>query len=281
MLLNEEELELTEAEIDALSERIVQLKEKDPHKSKVPRRFRTKIPYIVAEKLVRVLAPEVKTSRQYRRWLRRTRAYYLPYYPERIYTNFSWPVFLGIPPKDFGEVERKRKEKIANYKPMWEAIRWSQKYCREHGINTVEKWKQHIHEGGEIPDTIPTNPAYAYRNDGFPGMAVWCGKNVEAIQESISKVTPIITLLHAINTPQNVLQLVSWPNGVSDFKEKWQNQSDYDRIIGCWALESELVPEINRILSENGSFNGEEWTIPNVNNLTWELNSVLEMVKLR
>jgi hypothetical protein len=173
-------------------------------------------------------------------------------------------------------IRRKKREK--NYLPVWEAVRWAQKYCRANGITTWREWISHCRET-KIPDYIPRDPRHAYYDD-WPGSKVWCGVTVEGIQEAEIKVIPVLTLLHPVKTPDNVLELVRWANGVGDLRQKWREQTNYDRIIGCWVMERELLPEVERILSENGSSNGAYWTIPNIHQLTWELNSLLEMVKL-
>ncbi len=257
---------LTQAEIDVLPSRYVNKK--------------SHLPYEMAKKAVNELAPHVNSAAKYRKWIKETKSYYMPVHPERVYKDFSWEHFLRIR-KQVNFVERvvKYREKRANYLPMYEAMRWSQRYCRENGITTYKQWMEAYKNDDSIPDNIPYNPKSIYAGQGF-SVYTWCGVNAEAVQEVESNITPVLTLLHPSNVSQNVVQLVSWPGGEGELHDKWRKQSDFDRIYGSWVYERELMSEVERILSENGSSDGERWTISNLNQLTWELNSLLEMVKL-
>lgn len=260
------DIELTQEQIDALPSRYV-------HK-------KSHLPYEMAKEAVNSLAPHVTSANKYRKWIKETKSYYMPIHPERVYSNFSWSEFLGAPPQpNFVEYVVETRRKRANYLSLWDAVKWSQRYCRENGIDTREKWKI-AYDSGQIPDNIPRLPWMTWKGE-YPGSDVWFGKTVSGIQEGNKHITPVLTLLHPVKVPQNVVQLVSWPDGVSDLRDKWRKQSDFDQIIGSWVYERDLMPEVERILSEVGFSDGERWTIPNLNQLTWELNSLLEMVRLR
>lgn len=257
---------LTQEEIDALPSRYV-------HK-------KSHLPYDMAKKAVASLAPHVTSAGKYRKWRKDTKSYYMPAHPELIYPKFSWSDFLDSDVKSFIETVANRRELYKNLRPMWDAVKWAQKYCHLHDITTFAQWIEHYKKTSDIPNDIPMYPQHAYKDSNFPGYPVWLGKNASAVQEAAKRVTPVLTLLHPVKMAQNVVQLVSWSEGIGDLRSKWRNQSDFDRIIGCWVLEREQLPEINRIMEENGFCNGEQWTIPNLNQLTWELNSILDMVKM-
>ena len=157
---------------------------------------------------------------------------------------------------------------------LWLVTMAGLSYCRR------RDWEENYNDAGDIPQDIPKYPHQVYKAQGYPGFQVWCGGNPSALVEAAQKVTPILTLLHPVKTPQNVLQLVKWADGIGELRGQWRKQSDFDQIHGAWVLESDLLPAVDRILSENGTSNGEQWTISNVNQLTWELNSLLEMVRL-
>lgn len=251
---------------------------------KLPTRYINRkkyLPYDLAKEALDRLAPEIKTGKKYRAWVKDQKVSFMPLHPERVYKNFQWSEFLGVKNEDMvARVHRFRKNR-ANLWPMWDAIRWSQRYCREHGINSAREWAERHDNDENIPRGIPRVPADTYRGQ-FPGMKVWCGTSTEGVIEAIKRVTPVLTLVHAKNVPANVLDLLSWNEGIGELRLKWPKQGEYDRIIGCWEYESELKLEIDRILSENGFSDGDKrWTFPNVNQVTWELNSLLVMVPLK
>ena len=244
-------------------------------------RKKSHLPYEVAKHILREQAPHVTSANKYKKWIKETRSYFMPIHPERVYPNFSWSDYLDTEVKSFAAsvLERKARANIAP-RPMWDAIKWAQRYCQHHGIIRRRDWEEHYSEADDIPQDIPKYPHQVYKESDYPGFQVWCGGNPSALVDAAKRVTPVLTLVHPVKTPQNVLQLVKWADGIGELRDKWRKQSDFDRIIGVWILESDLLPSVDRILSENGTSNGEQWTITNVNQLTWEFNSLLEMVKV-
>ncbi len=257
-------MELTQEQIDALPSRYVNKK--------------THLPYEVALHCLRTMAPHVKSAAKYRKWIKETKSYFMPVHPERVYSNFDWSEFLGK--RQLNVVEKTASARARVYRPLWDAVRWAQRYCRANGITTAKQWVEHYDTATDIPDDIPKYPKNTYAKD-WPGFAVWSGKTPGGIQEAAQRVQPLLTLLHPVKTPQNVVQLVSWADGIGQLRATWPKQGDFDRIIGCWKLEQDKIPEVERILAHFGTDNGGQYTIPNLHELTWELNSILDMVPLR
>lgn len=244
-------------------------------------RKKTHLPYDMAKHIIATQAPHATSASKYKKWIKESRSYFMPLHPERVYPNFSWSDYLDTEVKTFAAtvLERRARGNIEP-RPMWDAIRWSQRYCQAKGITRRRDWEENYNDATDIPPDIPKFPQRVYQDRGYPGFQVWCGGNPSALVEAAQKVTPILTLLHPVKTPQNVLQLVKWADGIGELRNQWRKQSDFDQILGAWVLESDLLPAVDRILSENGTSNGEQWTISNVNQLKWELDSLLEMVRL-
>lgn len=237
------------------------------------------LPYDQAKMCLRTQAPHVTSANKYRKWIKESGSYFMPVHPERVYPDFDWSDFLNakvIPLEKQVQDARERE-----YRPMWDAIRWAQRYCLHHGITRRTQWEDHYRQVDDIPEDIPLYPHRVYQKAGYPGFQTWCGGTSSAIAEAATKVEPILTLMHPSNAPQNVLQTVTWAKGLPELRDAWRKQSDFDRIIGIWKLDRTQMPEIERILSEMGSFDGERWTFPNVSAVTWELNSHLDIVKAR
>lgn len=252
---------LTKDEIDALPSRYV-------HK-------KAHLPYDQAKHCVKTLAPHVTGVNKYRKWIKDTKSYFMPIHPERVYPGFSWSDFLDSNVKPFSAyvIDRKRENRS-----LWDAIRWSQRYCLKNGITRRKEWESHYDSADDIPHDIPKYPHAQYAPD-YPGFAVWCGKSASAITEAVSRVRPILTLVHPVNCQPNVAQAVVWSNGLSELRETWKKQDSYDRIVGCWFLEEDRV-NIDSVLAELGHYDGERYTFPNMHQVTWELNSLLEMVRI-
>lgn len=253
-------MQLTQAQIDALPVRRV--------------RRKSHLPYDVAKNQI----PDHVTSiGKYQRWVKESKSYFMPAHPERVYPNFSWSDFLGREIKDVVALVAERRNRV--YRPLWDAVRWAQAYCRRNGLVRETDWEAHYETASDIPEDIPKHPKHAYADQDYPGFRIWCGRDATGIAEAAQHVTPILTLCHPVNSPQNVLQLVSWP-GIGELREQWRKQSDFDRILGTWKRERELMPQVDQIMAHFGQSDGERVTVTNVNALTWELNSLLEMVKL-
>lgn len=261
-------MNLTSEQISALPSRYV-------HK-------KSHLPYDLAKKAINELAPHVTSAGKYRKWIKETKSYYLPIHPERVYPDFDWSDYLDAEVKSFVDlVVERRIRAMTPPRPLWDAIRWAQRYCRQHGITRRVDWEKHYAKADDIPQDIPMKPNEAYKGQGYPGFVAWCGRKAGDIQDAAKRVTPVITLLHPVKEPGNVVQLVSWSDGIGQLKDQWKKQAEYDQIIGCWVLDREKTDMIERILRKHGTDNGGRYTIPNLHQLTWELNDVLDMVLLR
>ncbi len=257
-------MELTQAQYDALPTRHVNKK--------------THLPYEVARHCLQTMAPHVKSAAKYRKWIKETKSYFMPVHPERVYPGFDWAEFLGK--RQLNVVEKTARDRSRVYRPLWDAVRWAQRYCRANGITLARQWVEHYDTATDIPADIPKYPKNTYAKD-WPGFAVWSGKTPGAVQEAAIKVEPILALLHPVKTPQNVVQLVTFADGIGQLREIWSKQSDFDRIIGCWKLEREKIGQVEALLRRHGTDQGGQFTIPNLHQLTWELNDFLDMVRWR
>lgn len=257
-------MSLTQSEYDALPTRHVNKK--------------THLPYAVAQHCIRTMAPHIKSANKYRKWIKETKSYFMPVHPDRVYPEFSWAEFLGKRQPNL--VEKVARDRARVYRPYWDAVRWSQRYCREHGITLARQWVDHYDDAQDIPDDIPKHPKTVYAGD-YTGFAVWCGRTAAGVQDAAQGVQAILTLLHPVKTPQNVVQLVTWPDGIGQLREVWRKQSDFDQVVGCWALESDKIGQVEGILRSFGSDHGGQYTISNINQLKWELNDLLDLVPLR
>jgi len=233
---------------------------------------RSVLPYDIAKETIQRLAPHVKSAKKYYEWRKITGSKFMPGNPASVYDNFSWIDFLGSKNTTVGErIYLSRTKKV---RPMWDAIKWVQKYCQNHGINTAESWKAAHRKDASMPKDIPMHPEREYSD--FPGYPVWLGKTPMAQLEAVQRQIPVLALVHPRGEPDNVLETLKLPSE-SDFRDMWSKQRGYD-LLGCWKWEKELESDYSRLMDRFGG--DERIIVPNVHELTWELNSLFEMVRI-
>ena len=231
------------------------------------------LPYEIARETIQRLAPHVKSANKYRMWRKATNSKFMPAQPHKVYDNFSWRDFLGSENKTLEEkIHVARTKKVRD---MWSAIKWAQAYCQKNGINTVAKWWEAKQRDSEIPNDIPMRPDLEYSD--FPGYPVWVGKTPLAHLEAAQHETAVLVLVHPRGEQENVVETLKLPSE-SELRDMWGKQNQYDRILGCWKWESELESDYNRMLSKFGG--SGQIIVPNLHELTWELNSLFEIKRL-
>ena len=244
------------------------------------KRKKTYPPYEMAKMLISLEAPHLCNSNQYAVWWKQYKIAYLPRYPERYYSNFSWSDFLDTEIQPYWSyVAEKKRLSAIQHRPLWDAVRWAQQYCREKGIVTRRQWEESYNSATEIPENIPKYPHSVYKSDGYPGFRVWCGRDATAIAESRVNETAIVALVHVANQPQNIVKWIS-ADSQSELVDLWHKQDTYDRLLGCWELESDTKSQIDNIMANIGVTGDDYHTVPNLHQFLYDLNTTLLMVRL-
>jgi len=234
-------------------------------------------PYYFAKLMINTLAPHVTSGIKYRKWIKETNSTFMPLHPERIYADFTWNAFLNTNNESpFDMVARVRCTKVPA-RDMWEAIKWTQQYCHENLITTQHQWQKQ-YDDEKIPKDIPKNPHIDYGKD-FPGYPVWVGKKTISIVDAQTNVNGVLTLLHVTGNPPNVVNIKVWTNGLSDLRNNWNKQTEYDKVYGTWKYERERMQWVDQTLANLGHNRDGYWIIPNMNALLWELNTELMIVR--
>lgn len=234
-------------------------------------------PYYFAKLMINTLAPHITSGVQYRKWIKETRSVFLPKNPERIYKDFSWNAFLNTDNLTPFEISAKVRVKNIKFRPMWEGIKFAQRYCTENGITNSDQWFKG-YDKGDIPEDVPKYPHITYGKE-FPGYGVWLGKKTIAKIDAEINVNSVLTLLHCAGESANVVNIKVWTEGLSDIRANWGKQGDYDKIYGQWKYERENMSRVMSFLNELGHERDGKWVIPNMNQLMWELNSLLLIVR--
>ena len=240
-------------------------------------RRKTWAPYHFSKLMTNTLAPHITSGAAYKRWIADSNIAFLPKHPETVYKDFSWSDYLEVDILTPMQIAAKVRCEGVKPREMWEAIKWAQQYCHENQITTRDAWRKGYDET-KIPKDIPKNPHIAY-GKAFPGYPVWIGKKTIARIDAHTNVNAVLTLLHVAGQPINVVALRVWSDGLSDLRNNWSKQREFDRVLGQWKYERELMPQVEAILDTLGHKGDLYWTIPNMNAVLWELNSILMIVR--
>jgi len=201
-------------------------------------------------------------------WHAAARPNNIPKMPQRVYKEWTtWGEFLGTT-NTFQKYEK------GSYRQFWEAVRWAQKTCREHGLTRSLDWLHYYdaHEAN-IPADIPKNAHYHYKEEWL-GWATWLGSNIEATIMSQQQEIAVFALCTQSWTPANVIRVVIAKDGIEELKEKVQ--ADSLTLVKVYELEQGLAEDCNTILHSCGSAQPDgTFIIQDMNSLLFEFDNTL------
>ncbi len=208
------------------------------------------------------------TSRaKYWKWYDKHAPKYLPKYPNRTYPDWGgWDDLLGV--DNSFEKELSRKRKIT--RPYWEAVRWVQ----AQGYKDQYDYKSH-YEDGDVPDDIPKAPQEFYPE--WQGWGVWLGSNIRSYVMSKSENLNMMALCRLKNQAGNMIEVISNPDGVQALQQQVLQRADLEPFK-VYHVEPDEMQAVTAILAATGSNQGGNvYIVPNVHELTAELDSVLQV----
>ena len=213
------------------------------------------------------------SRKSYWDWWNASRPNNIPKMPNRVYKEWTtWGEFLGT-------TNVFLCHEVGNYRPYWEAVRWSQVLCRKEGLTRSIDWLHYYdaHEV-EIPDDIPRNAQYHYR-DEWQGWATWLGSNVQVKVEAARVELSVFGLCRESYGAGNVLHVVVAKSGVSQLKEIVEGRGL--NIFKVYAFEQDQAGVLQRIMHQcgNGQPDGS-FIVSNMDALMFELGSVVDEVEL-
>ncbi len=219
-----------------------------------------------------------KSRKQFMDWHKEKGISDIPKQPNRVYSEWEgWPEFLNT-----RNIFASDKDKESNYRKFWDAVRWSQAYCAEHGITTGQGWK-HAYSAdrekgiNEIPEDIPKHPENYYKEE-WAGWVAWLGKSVSAKVEAAKQEVAIMCLAGATWAPANVITIVMARDGEAQLLDMLHNQQLIPKRM--FKFEQEYADQLRTLFNECGTLQHTGgWIIQNPNYLMSEISYILEVYK--
>jgi hypothetical protein len=217
---------------------------------------------------------KLNSRREYIEWHKETKCQYLPRYPERVYKEWvSWNDFLGTANVFQGDAIQRP------VRPMWEAVKFVHELCSLHDINTMEKWFLYYKEhADEIPSDIPIKPDVRYDDFKTIGWRGWLGVDARAKLAAARQSTALFAICsrHNLRMPGNKFALIYAEKGEAEFVSIYNQQRDLE-LVRCYRIDNELKEKVYELVKIFGKDEGDGYFIPNVNNLLFELDQILDV----
>lgn len=208
-----------------------------------------------------------KSRRQYWEWWEKDGNDGVPKRPDKVYKEWQgWNDFLGTR-NTFEPLKKKM------YRPFWEAVQWSQRNAKEHGLKTMSDWFQFYKENKDsIPPDIPKRPEVAYNE--WQGWPTWLGKTIESKVDSAQNSQGFVALVVEHMNPKNMVSVIKWKDGYVSFVEKVKEKQWY--VVKLYENEEGCEQLIRRVMDTYGSNKGGNvWLLSNVNHILFELDTSL------
>jgi hypothetical protein len=167
-----------------------------------------------------------------------------------------------------------RKGTKRHYREYWEAVRYAQAQAKHSSISTQREWEE-WYDTHIVPDDIPKRPIQVYPDFSWK---VWLGKNINAALTTADNVVAVVGLHHVLNEPENVVRLKVWTGGITAMKQGMIEGLE-GRAYGLWKYEKDVMAQVVSVMDRFGHKRATGYVVPNIHNLLWELNSLLEIVK--
>lgn len=228
------------------------------------------VPYDKAKQFVKEAS--IRNRDHYWKWHKETNPNYLPRHPHNHYEEWiSWNDFLGNA-NSFDKTRSKRigEEYKKKWRPYWDAVRWSQAFCKKHNITSEVQWIKRYEEL-DIPKDIPKRPYHAYNDEGFSWFT-WLGKTVEAQVANAQSNIAFIAFHHVAGEPPNVIKMKVWKDGyVSMLNNLEAMHLDKPSPKCMWKMDKGAIEFTERMLHQHGHNRGDSYVIPNINALLWSM----------
>ena len=212
------------------------------------------------------------SRKSYWDWHAAARPNNIPKMPQRVYKEWTtWGEFLGT--NNTFQIYEK-----GSYRKYWEAVRWAQKTCKQHGLTRSLDWLHYYDENeATIPKDIPKNAHYHYKEDWL-GWATWLGSDLEAKIMSAREELAVFGICTQSWTPANVVRVLIAQDGYTSMMEKVEDQNL--TLVKAYVLEQGRAEDCNSILHACGSAQHDgTFIIRDVNSLYFEFDNILEPYK--
>jgi hypothetical protein len=218
---------------------------------------------------------QLNSRADYIKWHKDTKCQYLPRYPERVYKEFvSWNDWLGTANVFKGDV-------VKPARPFWDAVKWAQDHAAVHKLDTMADWLLWVKEHEEeLPTDIPPRPDTRYTEWSQIGWKGWLGTDVRGRLAAAKQSTALFAICshHNLRMPGNKFALIQAEQGEAQLLNILKQAGDL-RVVRCYKMDNELKEKVHELLAQYGRDEGDGWFIPNVNNVLFELDGMLQVYR--
>ena len=223
-----------------------------------------------------VQAQGVQSRKQFIDWFDDNKPKRLSKYPQRVYTKEwkGWNDFLGTN-NEFNKTRR-------NWRSFNEAVLWVHALGLQGGKPAWLEWvKEHSTE--LLPEDIPKRPDIVYKQEWMTWKH-WLGdkvaERVEAQQKARSAAIYYVIREVKYAEVSNVYTLGVESHGIAALKERWEYEKF--QVVKMFEFDSAKAHEVDAVIDKcSNSYFGEKYVraVPNIHEMCWELNNVLDLVR--
>jgi len=219
----------------------------------------------------------IQSARQWRSFITVFKPSGMPKNPDQVYRLYwiDWQTFLNSDNLYAGYDPA--SVTAAELLPYSEALTWAQSQQFE----TVNKF-QEAFDDGMIPKGIPRAPQVRYK-EFYPkgGWKYFLGKKIESRLDAAKNVEAVCALCQNCNQQPNILTLVISSQGAAALDKQIQANTDLT-AVKAYYWHHDFGEYVFEILNAMGTKQNENsWMFPDLNNLYYELGSVLEVYRPR
>ena len=219
----------------------------------------------------------ISSARQWRAFVQFFQPSGFPSNPDQAYRLQweSWETFLNA--DNSYEGFKENAVTAQELLPYNEALAFAQSQQFE----TVEKYFE-AWDAGLVPKGIPRQPQVRYK-EFYPkgGWKYFLGKKVSARIDAAKNIEPVAALCQNCNQQPNVLTLVISSQGGAALNKQIQSNSELT-AVKAYYWHHEFAEYIFEMFDAMGTKQNENsWLFSDLNNLYYELSSVLEVYKPR
>jgi len=219
----------------------------------------------------------IKSARQYLSFVQFFKPSGFPTNPSRTYYLQweSWETFLNC--DNVYLAFKENAVTVEELLPYGEALQWTQ----SQQFPTVDKF-QEAFDNGQVLKGIPRAPQVRYR-EFYPkgGWKYFLGKKIESRLDAAKNIEPVCALCQNCNQSSNVLTLVISSQGATALDKQIQANPELT-AVKAYYWHHDFGDYIFELLNKMGTKQTDNsWLFPDLNNLYYELGSVLEVYRPR
>ena len=217
----------------------------------------------------------IKSARQYKRWVREWEPAGFPVFPEKAYSDswVSWNEFLGGDNRFSADYPQAVREK--DLLPYWDAV----SYVHPFRFANAEEYREAF-DAGKLPHGIPRQPHLRYSTFyHYGGWKGWLGKDAATRVQAEQSLEPVLVIYRASEQSPNVLSIIIHTKGDHALRSLIEERQL--KVVRLFHWYPEFADHVFEMLNHFGTQQTDtSWLFANVNEILFELSSVLEIYKV-